>query len=535
MEAGAQDHAWLEKRLELHQEAIEAQLERHYNKLLAAVETRSRAVRQELMVSPSSLSCEQEVNNTDTLCAKSSTLTSRNPTHLTQPDEPEAPGRRSNTPTALRHLIIEDTDYEINPASMRGKLAVFLGTYMATFINCCICANIATMIVELQMFGDIANASLGLERQHDWPNVVFGLEEKRDWSNASEIFTNIDRGFAILFCLELLLQLFAFRSKYFKSRANIMDTVIVVMTSLDVLVLTPLANTFGNVIVFRLLRLAKVARALKVARAVKSFEALRVLVATMYFSFMASFWSLVIMFALQIMGAVFMCESLHHFVVDPSNDLSTRMWVNSMYGDGLKSYWTIFELTFSGCWPNYARRIIEEVSPFYSIFYFVYVYVVVFVTVRIVSALFMKETLEQCAIDAEMMVKQRTKKSAWIKQTVYDLFDEADVNNDGFVSTRELDTLFSHKKVKMWLTELGVDASDKDTFIKLLDHGGEGKVTRDEFLYGVTRLKGEARSQDLAQVFNTVNRIHDRVKVLSFSMDRIAKVMAASGMEGMGL
>merc|ERR1712113_1326382 len=136
--------------------------------------------------------------------------------------------------------------------------------------------------------------------------------------------------------------------------------------------------------VVRLLRLAKLARVAKVARTFKSFEGLRVLVETMCFSVGSTCWSLVILLVFQIIGSIFLCQSLHDFAVDSSQDPVMRAWINDKYGDGFKSFWTIFELTFSGCWPNYAREVIEEVSPLYSMFYFFYVYVVVFVIMRIV-------------------------------------------------------------------------------------------------------------------------------------------------------
>merc|ERR1711971_870660 len=162
------------------------------------------------------------------------------------------------------------------------------------------------------------------------------------------------------------------------------DTTIVAITTLEAFVFTPLASKGGNVAVFRLLWLAKFTRALRAVRTFRTFEGLRVLVAVMCFSFGSTFWSLVILFVFQIIGSIFMCQSLHGFVTDSSNDPEIRAWVNSMYGDGWEALWTIFELTFSGCWPNYARRIIEEVHPAYSLFYFFYVYIVVFVATRIV-------------------------------------------------------------------------------------------------------------------------------------------------------
>jgi len=135
----------------------------------------------------------------------------------------------------------------------------------------------------------------------------------------------------------------------------------------------------------------------------------------------------------------------------------------------------------------------------------------------------MKETLSQYANDAEMMVREREKKSKWIKMTLCSLFDEADTNKDGYLSTDELHSLFGHGKDQYWLKELGVDASDEHAFINLLEDGEEGGVDRDEFVHGITRLRGEARSQDLVHVFNTVKRIHNHVKLLRQSMDPDAR------------
>jgi len=159
----------------------------------------------------------------------------------------------------------------------------------------------------------------------------------------------------------------------------------------------------------------------------------------------------------------------------------------------------------------------------YVFFYFFYVYIVVFVVTRIVSGLFLKETLTQYENDAEMMVKARAKKSTWIKQRLSDLFQEADVNHDGFLSEDEMRELLGHPKVKLWLKELGVDASDSDAIIELLGEGDGWLVTCDEFVHGMARLKGEARSQDLIHVHNYVKRVLAHVKDLHYTVDCLVR------------
>jgi len=83
--------------------------------------------------------------------------------------------------------------------------------------------------------------------------------------------------------------------------------------------------------------------------------------------------------------------------------------------------------------------------------------------------------------------------------------------------------LFGHPKVKLWLKELGVDATDTDTVIQLLDAGDGFLVNCDDFVHGITRLKGEARSQDLIHVHSGVKRVLAHVKDLRYIVDCLVR------------
>merc|ERR1712045_835217 len=109
------------------------------------------------------------------------------------------------------------------------------------------------------------------------------------------------------------------------------------------------------------------------------------------------------------MGACILSQTLHKFIVDDIEDKEIRIWVNKMYGSALKSLYTMFELTFSGCWPNYARPLIEDVSGYYALFFVAYVVAIIFVLTRIVSALFLKETFYQATAASEIMVREKKK------------------------------------------------------------------------------------------------------------------------------
>merc|ERR1711956_23549 len=131
-------------------------------------------------------------------------------------------------------------------------------------------------------------------------------------------------------------------------------------------------------------------------------------------------------------------------VIDETKDFATRSWVNTMYGSGHRALYTIFEMTFSGCWPNYVRRVIEEVNHFYAIFFVLYIAVIFFGMIRVISALFLKETLAQASHDTETMVLERQRRGQKLRRELEDLFDEADLAGDGSMALEEWDALLSH-------------------------------------------------------------------------------------------
>merc|ERR1719336_1293902 len=137
------------------------------------------------------------------------------------------------------------------------------------------------------------------------------------------------------------------------------------------------------------------------------FSSLRVLVHTIAASFMSLLWSMTILFLLMLLGALFLCQMLGTAITDQSISEDTRRWIYSMYGTSSRAFYTMVEVTFSGGWPNYSRRIVEEVGWGYSFFFCGYAICVVFAITRVISALFLKDTMQGAANDAEMMIAEK--------------------------------------------------------------------------------------------------------------------------------
>ena len=65
-----------------------------------------------------------------------------------------------------------------------------------------------------------------------------------------------------------------------------------------------------------------------------------------------------------------------------------------------------------GNWPTNSRPVLEKVSHAYVIFFVLYITVIAFAVIRVISAVFLKDTLDAAQNDAEHMVVDRLRKKA---------------------------------------------------------------------------------------------------------------------------
>jgi hypothetical protein len=175
----------------------------------------------------------------------------------------------------------------------------------------------------------------------------------------------------------------------------------------------------------------------------------------------------------------------------------------------------VFEATFAGCWPSYFRPLVFDVHGSFAIFVVLYVTLVIFAVTRIITALFIKDTLVVASNDADMMTQEKLKaKEAYVKKLRH-LFKVLDVAGDGKLKEDEFELVLSNPKVKSWLQVLELDIHDAKGLFHVLDDG-DGVVTFEEFLSGLLRLKGQARTMDVVDI---MHRSQEMMRLL-LSMDK---------------
>lgn len=373
-------------------------------------------------------------------------------------------------------------------------------------VGAVIVLNVCFVYLQLEFVGYAAGAYIGAE--------VGG-----ELANLDTVFSVVGNVFAVFFAIELCFKIFVLRSETFYARGhvqkfNIFDMLIVLLSILDLWVLTPMQASL-NVQVIRLMRFIRIFRALRVVRTFEVFSKLRVLVQTVIASFFALFWSMVLLTIIMIMTALLLCQALNLPLIDTDSGIEddTKMWVYRYYGTPSRSLWSVFELTFSGGWPNYARPLVEEVNAGYAAFFAVYIAGVTFAMFRIITALFLKDTLTVASADMEEMIHEKMRDKAAFAQKLLDFFMAADISGDGYLTVEEFDAILQDERVKAYLSILELDTFQTRQLFEMLDDGDQ-KVSMEEFVKGALRLKGQARSRDVVAMMHDFNKLSKKIDAM---------------------
>merc|ERR1712187_521590 len=108
------------------------------------------------------------------------------------------------------------------------------------------------------------------------------------------------------------------------------------------------------------------------------------------------------------------------------------------------------------------------------------------------------------------------------------LFSEADSDNSGTLTVQELDKQLDDPKVRAQLAALGMELHEARGLFGLLDVSGQGTVSIEELVVGFMRLKGGAKSIDLATLMTENKRTNQQVQNLGRDIRELTIVAKAS-------
>jgi len=404
-------------------------------------------------------------------------------------------------------------NHEAEPAS---RVERFLAGPFDLLMGGLIAANGILLFAQLQVEGRRIGVQLGVET---------GAFDRSEYDAEDVVFHSFELFFILVFFLEMVFRMAVLRLRYFQEVSNVFDMIIVIATSLEEVILVPMRASIGvNLSFARLVRLVRLVKVFRIFRTLKLVTPLRVLVRTVVSSVAALCWSMILVALFMYMSSIALCQMLNGYLSKKADSMDvfereTVIWVYKKYGTSMRAFYTMFEVTFSGGWPNYVWPLVDRVNAWFAIFFAFYVAGVVFALIRIITALFLKETLQAAANDTEMVIRLKMSEKAKCAKKLDELFSAIDTTGDGVIQVDEFIAFLGHSEVQAYFNVLELDVHEAASIFRLLDDG-DGLIRRDEFIRGVTSLKGQARSQDVVMLQHGCRRIEQRVESIAGLLER---------------
>merc|ERR1719329_953498 len=365
----------------------------------------------------------------------------------------------------------------------------------------------------------LGNASLmALEVQYNGFQVAYDMNyldyspANETWPNAAGFFNVLGMFFGVLFTIELFIKLWALRLDFFKSAWNCFDSLIIAFWIAGQLNEGVTHGLPVKPMILRLARLARIMRIVRVLKFIQALDALNLLVSSIMASVTILCWSALILSMVMMAGAMVLNYTLTECMEDESVDVGVRWAIFDYFGTFTRSMLSMFEITL-GNWIPITRLLVDNVSEWYMGGFICYKVTVSFAVVKVITGVFMHETFKVASSDDDLMIVNQARMVAKHRSKMHALMAECDESGDGNLDRDEFRSVMRDPRVKTWLSAMELNVSDPDALFNLLDNdpAAPGIITADELAGGVSRLKGTARSLDMAQLREEMKRVAEKI------------------------
>eukprot|EP00746_Dinoflagellata_sp_MGD_P085194 gnl/MRDRNA2_/MRDRNA2_33743_c0_seq1.p1 gnl/MRDRNA2_/MRDRNA2_33743_c0~~gnl/MRDRNA2_/MRDRNA2_33743_c0_seq1.p1 ORF type:complete len:718 (+),score=90.53 gnl/MRDRNA2_/MRDRNA2_33743_c0_seq1:228-2156(+) len=320
-------------------------------------------------------------------------------------------------------------------------------------------------------------------------------------------FQAIDFCFTGIFAVELGLRLLAFRRNFFTGPDrgwHFLDTVVVVTALMEVVATF---DGLNNVTVFRLLRILRMAKVTRVIRALRSLAPLRKMVVGILGCGGNLFWATILLFIINLGFAVCFTQAVSTTLAEDANMFNPQEQdeLRKSYGTLLRSTYSLFKAVAGGqSWGEIADPLLI-ISPFLCVLFCIFVLFIVFAVLNVVTAIFVDNSISCAVQDQEMRIIDTVDAMMSKVERAKSVFQRADADGSMELDWVEFRRSFKTQAMQEYFRDLEIEVNDVSAarrVFKLLDFDDNGAISIEEFMFGLARLKGGARSVDVARILH---------------------------------
>lgn len=313
--------------------------------------------------------------------------------------------------------------------------------------------------------------------------------------------------FTVVFVIELALRLFAERDSFFLSAElcwNIFDLFVVAMMLMELALRMSAehdSTLFAQLSIVRVLRVVRAVRVIRIIRVLKFFRELRMMIYSILSSFKSFVWVMMLQCILIYVfgicltqGTINFCMAHNAWAAEETAEL--RRHFGTLSTSGL----SLFEGMAGGISWGELVDVLEPLDGVYAALFLVFVAFSVFAVVNIVTGIFVDSAMQSSQTDRDLLIQEEIHAKEDYLAKIQQIFNEIDVDGSGTVDMSEFSTAIEDERLVAYFNALDLDITDVKGLFSLLDRDRTGEIDIEEFVVGCLRLRGGAKSLDLAKL-----------------------------------
>jgi len=342
--------------------------------------------------------------------------------------------------------------------------------------------------------------------------------------------------FCIIFSVELFLRIVAERLKFFVTPDlgwNVFDIGVVFMMVAEQILDAMSANLSSSVLsqmsMLRVLRLVRVVRVLKVIRVLKFFRELRMMVYSILTSFKSLAWAVMVQGVMFYIFGISLTQGVVDYCANAGAWTSPDTKLMRLYFGTLgRSCLSLFEAMAGGISWGELIDALDLLHRGYKFIFLLYISFAIFAVANIVTAVFVEGAMLNAQHDREVIIQEQMRSNQAYLQNMQQIFFEVDRDEDGCIELSELQQAMKDERVVAYLSAFGLDITEVQTLFLLLDRDQKGVIDIDDFLLGCMRLKGGAKTLDVAKMQYDCEWIVHNLETLTAEIDGMKALMLQS-------
>lgn len=306
--------------------------------------------------------------------------------------------------------------------------------------------------------------------------------------------------YCVTFTIELALRVLAEGSGFvYKTnwRWNFFDSIIVAISLLELAMGDLAEKAAQQVPSIRIIRMARVVRVLRIARVMRQFRSLRVLVHSVFNTLRSLMWTLLLLGVILFVFAILFTQAATQNFLFGTRQIPE---LDRTYGTLGKSFMTLFQAISGGVSWRDITRPLGELHGAWEMFYLIYFAFTYFAVLNVVTGVFCQTAIESANRDHDLMAAaQLAAKQQYIRE-LKKLFHQVDVDSSGKVTLEEFEESMRDERLQAYFASLDISIDEAFSLFKLLDQDASHAIDIDNFVTGCLKLRGVAKSIDLAMM-----------------------------------